>query len=440
MPRRHTADMVLARTRLRMRRIVTNRMDHEKFLSGAARQFEESAIRQAGTLAARIPDLISFAPGYPAAELFPWDELNAIASELLGRRDGHVLQYGATRGYRPLIDQVVTALGERGVRSSTEEVLITTGSQQGLDLMGRVLMDPGDMVLVELPTYSGAIAAFRNLQASLVGVAQDAEGLDVEAVDETVKSLRARGERVRVIYVTPNFQNPSGVLMSAARRQALLAIASRHDLLILEDDPYGTLYFEDTTRAEETRPIKADDHENRVVYLGSISKTLVPGLRVAWIVAPAAIVAKVELAKQATDLCTGVFDQRVVHAALEQGIVAGLAPRLRTHYQDKRDVMEAALREALPGRATWSQPRGGFFLWAEFPDGVDDRALFARAIEHRVSFVIGSAFYVDGQGHRFARLSFSAPTHERIREGVRRLHAAVDAVEIDARREMRASR
>ncbi len=167
------------------------------------------------------------------------------------------------------------------------------------------------------------------------------------------------------------------------------------------------------------------------IYLGSISKTLVPGLRVAWIVAPAAIAEKIELAKQATDLCTGVFDQRVVHAALEQGLVAALAPRLRKHYQDKRDVMETALRDLLPGRVRWGQPRGGFFLWAEFAEGIDDRALFERAVDLRVSFVVGSAFYVDGQGHRFARLSFSAPTHERIREGIRRLGAAVQALQAD---------
>jgi DNA-binding transcriptional MocR family regulator len=160
-------------------------------------------------------------------------------------------------------------------------------------------------------------------------------------------------------------------------------------------------------------------------------------LRVAWIVAPTLIAAKVELAKQATDLCTGVFDQRVVHAALEQGVVSALAPRLRKHYQDKRDVMEAALRDALPERVSWSQPRGGFFLWAQFAEGVDDRALFQRAVMVRVSFVIGSAFYVNGQGHRFARLSFSAPTHERIREGIRRLHAAVEAVDADSRVDLR---
>jgi 2-aminoadipate transaminase len=288
-------------------------------------------------------------------------------------------------------------------------------------------------MLVELPTYSGAIAAFRNLQATLVGIPQDVDGLDVDALEDTVTTLRGKGERVRVVYVTPNFQNPTGVLMSAGRRQALLAAAARHNLLILEDDPYGTLYFEDTTRAEETRPIKADDRDGRVIYLGSISKTLVPGLRVAWIVAPEVIAEKVELAKQATDLCTGVFDQRVVHAALENGIVAALAPLLRKHYQDKRDVMETALRELLPGRVGWSQPRGGFFLWAEFPDDVDDGALFARAVEMGVSFVVGSAFYVNGEGHRFARLSFSAPTHERIREGIRRLGAAVDAVQTDSR-------
>lgn len=400
-------------------------MDHTKFISTAARQYEESAIRRTGALAGRIPDLISFAPGYPAAETFPWDALDAITRELLGKRDGHVLQYGATRGYRPLIEQVIAALAARGIAAGADEMLITTGSQQGLDLVGRVLLDPGDVVLVELPTYSGAIAAFQNLQASLVGVEQDREGLSIDALDRTMAALTASGRRVRFLYLTPNFQNPTGMLMSLPRRRALVDAAARHDLLIVEDDPYGSLYFEDTTRVEETRPIKADDRDGRVVYLGSISKTLVPGFRVAWLVAPAAIAERVELAKQAADLCSGVFDQRVVHAALEQGVVDELAPRLRRHYQEKRTVMEEALRESLGDRVRWSQPRGGFFLWVEFPDGVDDRALFDRAVDRRVSFVIGSAFYVNGEGHRYARLAFSAPSHERIREGIQRLAAAL---------------
>ncbi len=403
-------------------------MDHEKFLSTAARQFEESAIRRTGALAGRVPDLISFAPGYPAPEVFPWEELRAIAGDLLAQRDGNVLQYGATRGYRPLVEQLTAALGERGITTSAGEVIVTTGSQQGLDLIGRVLLDPADVVLVELPTYSGAIAAFRNLQAHLIGVVQDAEGLSIESLDAVVARLRREGRRVRAVYVTPNFQNPTGLLMSARRRHALREAAARHDLLIIEDDPYGSLYFEDSTRAEDTRPLKADDRENRVVYLGSISKTLVPGFRVAWLVAPEIIAAKVELAKQATDLCTGVFDQRIVHAALERGVVSAIAPRLRTHYQDKRSVMEDALRTALGQRVRWTQPRGGFFLWAEFDASVDDRQLFDRAVDQHVSFVIGSAFFVNGEGHRFARLSFSAPSLDRIQDGIVRLAAALDAL------------
>jgi len=403
-------------------------IDHDRFLSTAARNYEESAIRRTGALAARIPDLISFAPGYPAEEMFPWEALDTIASELFTARQGHTLQYGATRGYRPLIEQLVTTLAARGIETTPDEIIVTTGSQQGLDLAGRALIDPGDVVLVELPTYSGAIAAFRNLQASLVGVAQDEEGLSIETLDATVAELAATGRRPRFIYVTPNFQNPTGLLMSAGRRQALLEAAARHGLLILEDDPYGSLYFEDTTTVDDTRAIKSADCDGRVIYLGSISKTLAPGFRVAWLVAPPAIAQRVELAKQATDLCTGVFDQRVVHAALSRGIVDALAPRLRAHYQAKRTVMEDALCASLGARVRWTQPRGGFFLWAEFEPHVDDRQLFEQAIANRVSFVIGSAFYVNGEGHRCARLSFSAPSVERIREGVSRLAAAVRAL------------
>ena len=252
------------------------------------------------------------------------------------------------------------------------------------------------------------------------------DGLSIDGLDEAMARLSAAGKRPRFVYVTPNFQNPAGMLMSMARRRALLDAAARHNLLILEDDPYGSLYFEDSTTFEDTRPIKADDTDGRVVYLGSISKTLVPGFRVAWMVAPPAIAQRVELAKQATDLCSGVFDQRVVHACLERGVVQSIAPALRAHYQAKRTAMETALRDTMEGRVRWAQPRGGFFLWAEFEEGIDDRALFTQAVGERVSFVIGSAFFVDGGGHRFARLSFSNPSPERIYEGVTRLKRALD--------------
>ncbi|MGE0043911.1 MAG: PLP-dependent aminotransferase family protein, partial [Vicinamibacterales bacterium] len=197
-------------------------------------------------------------------------------------------------------------------------------------------------------------------------------------------------------------------------------------LLIIEDDPYGTLYFDEAAGAG-TRPIKADDEDGRVIYLGTMSKTLVPGFRVGWLVAPEAIASRVEMVKQAADLCSGVFDQRVVHRALADGVVDRLAPTLRAHYRERRDAMEAALGAALGGQVGWQPPRGGFFLWLRLPDGVDDRVLFERALEAKVSFVMGSAFHVDGAGHDRIRLSFSSPTPGRIAEGVQRLAAAIGA-------------
>ena len=404
-------------------------------LSNVALQFQESAIRRTGILGAAIPGLISLAAGYPSPDVFPWDDLQSITADLLARRDGHTLQYGATRGYRPLIEQLLArTLRDRGISGTFEDVVITTGSQQGLDLVGRVMIDPGDVILVELPTYSGAIAAFHNLQGQFAGVPQDAEGMSIEALEGAIAKVRAAGQRAKFIYVTPNFQNPAGLLMSRPRRLALLEVARRHDLVILEDDPYGSIYFEDVTTAADTRPIKADDSDGRVVYLGSFSKVLVPGLRVAWMVAPRAIADQVELAKQATDICSSVFDQRIVHGAMDRGVVERLAPTLRAHYQAKRTVMERALQASLAGRVTWTSPRGGFFLWIELPAGVDDRQLFARALTEKVSFVPGSAFFVDGGGHQFARLSFAGIRHEQITEGITRLAAALNSRGQDSHR------
>lgn len=393
-------------------------------LSTAANNFQESAIRRIGALSGSIPELISLSAGYPAPEVFPWADLESITAQILARHDGNTLQYGATRGYRPLIENLLAnTLKARGISAQFEDVLITSGSQQGLDLIARVLIDPGDTVIVELPTYSGAIAAFHNLQASLVGVPQDAEGIQIAALERVAADLKKQGRPAKFIYVTPNFQNPAGMLMSARRRRQLLDVATRHDLLILEDDPYGSIYFEDVTTFEDTRPIKADDADGRVIYLGSFSKILVPGLRVAWMVAPREIVQKVELCKQAADISSGVFDQRIVHGALAGGVIDRIAPGLRAHYQAKRTVMERALATHLNGRVKWTSPRGGFFLWIEMP-GVDDRELFDRALQQKVSFVLGSAFFVDGQGHEFARLAFSGSSHEQLEEGIRRLAAA----------------
>ena len=394
-------------------------------ISKAAQLFQESAIRRIGALSGSIPGLISLSAGYPAPEVFPWEDLQQITAQILARRDGNTLQYGATRGYRPLIEHLLKhTLAARDIHAKFEDVIITSGSQQGLDMVGRVMIDPGDPVIVELPTYSGAIAAFHNLQASLVGVPQDAEGIEIASLERVAADLEKQGRPAKFVYVTPNFQNPAGLLMSAARRRQLLDTAQRHDLVILEDDPYGSIYFEDVTTLADTRPIKADDPGDRVIYLGSFSKILVPGLRVAWMVAPREIAQKVELCKQAADISSGVFDQRIVHGALAGGVIDRIAPGLRAHYQAKRTVMEKALTAQLAGRVNWVSPRGGFFLWIEMP-GADDRQVFERALEEKVSFVLGSAFFVDGKGHEFARLAFSGITHEQIEQGVSRLAAAI---------------
>jgi 2-aminoadipate transaminase len=406
-------------------------IDYTGFLSSAAGHMQESAIRRMGMVLAQNRDIISFAPGYPAPETFLWQELSDIARELLSGTDGSVLQYGPTRGYRPLLDAIVGIMQHRDVSTSLDRLLVTTGSQQGLDLVARVLLDPGDVVLVELPTYTGAITAFRNVQAQMVGVRQEEDGVDLDHLDEVYEQLTREGRRVRLLYVVPNFQNPTGLLIGLEKRLRLLEWASRRNVLILEDDPYRELYFEDSTGEADVRPIRADDREGRVIYLSSFSKTLAPGFRVAWVDAPAPIAAKLEFAKQAEDLCTGGVDQRLVSEACRRGILDRQLPVLRAHYQHKRDVMVQALRQQFGGAVTWPEPRGGFFLWATLPAPLDASALVTRAVEHGVVYVAGEAFFVSGSGDDLIRLSFSAPPPDRITEGVSRLKAAVTA-ELDA--------
>jgi 2-aminoadipate transaminase len=416
-------------------------IDYDAFFSRAAAAMQESAIRRMGNVLSHGRDIVSFAPGYPAPETFPWGEFQEITHDLLSGTDGSVLQYGPTRGYRPLLDAIAGIMRSRGVETAAERLLVTTGSQQGLDLVARVLLDPGDVVLVELPTYTGAITAFRNAQSMMVGVRQDgaiagrppgagdasAGGVSLEALDDTWRRLRGEGRRIRALYVVPNFQNPTGLLIGLAKRQALLEWAERRETLVIEDDPYRDLYFEGSATEADVRPIRADDRDGRVVYLSSFSKTLAPGYRVAWIDAPREIAAKLEMAKQSADLCTGELDQRVVFEACRRGVLERQLPLLRAHYQRKRDTMVTALHEAFGAQLQWPEPRGGFFLWSTLPSGIDAGAMLARAVEHGVIYVAGGAFFVDGSGNDRVRLSFSAPTPERIREGVSRLAAVVRA-------------
>jgi 2-aminoadipate transaminase len=398
--------------------------DFTRFLSTTGRQLTESAIRRMGTVVARTTDMVSFAPGYPDASLFPWRELRDISTALLEGHDADTLQYGPTRGYKPLLESALRVLESRSVRATLEQLIVTSGSQQGIDLIARVLVSPGDVVLVELPTFTGAIAAFRNAQAELVGIELESDGIQLEHLDEAWQRATRAGKAVKLLYIVPNFQNPTGSLLSPNKRARVLDWAERRDVLIVEDDPYGLLYFEDVATEAETRPICADDRTGRVLYLSTVSKMLAPGFRVGWMKAPEVLVERFETAKQSTDLTSGILDQHIVHEALRLGVTDRLAPQLRELYRHKRDVMSRALHAGLGSRLTWSTPKGGFFIWATVPDGCTDTALLERALQHGVIFVAGSAFHVDGSGHNTIRLSFSAPSPERIEEGARRLAAA----------------
>jgi 2-aminoadipate transaminase len=400
-------------------------INYDDYLSQAALTSQGSAIRKMGVMAVRVPDMISFAPGYPDPAVYAWEDFREIASEVLSGHDGSVLQYGPTRGYKPLVEACVEIVAGRGITAHVEQVMITTGSQQGIDLVGKVLFDPGDVVLVELPAYTGAISAFRNAGAVLVGVRQEADGIDLEDLDRVLLRERAAGHVVRCLYLVPNFQNPTGLLLSLEKRRALLEWADRANVLIVEDDPYGALYFDDTATSADTRPMKADDVEGRVVYLSSFSKTLAPGFRVAWLVAPEPIVSKLELFKQTQDLMAPALDQRLIYEAYRRGVLMGRLPMLRTFYQGKRTVMQKALREHLGDLISWPEPKGGFFLWATLPAQCSCDEMLPRAIEQRVIYVAGSAFFVDGSGANVMRLSFSLPSPEKIVEGVKRLTAVV---------------
>ena len=381
-----------------------------------------------GTAIASNVDMISFAAGYPDPDSFPLSAIREVMHELLSGPAGDVLQYGPTRGHQPLLDSILQLLARRRIAAMPDELLITSGSQQGLDLVGRVLVTPGDTVLVELPAYTGAISAFTNAQAHVVGVAQDQDGINLDDLDEVCVRERRAGRRVTLLYLVPNFQNPTGVLLSRAKRQRLVEWAERRDVLIVEDDPYGSLYFGDVS-IEDTRAIRSYDGGGRVIYLSSFSKTLAPGFRVGWMVAPATLTDRFEIAKQSADLMTGSLDQRVVQELLRQGTLDRIAPTLRELYQRRRDVMERSLQANVGNNLQWSAPKGGFFLWATLPEGTDDLTLLSRALDRRLVVVVGSAFYVDGTGHDRIRLSFSSCTEERIEEGVQRLAATIHSVQ-----------
>ena len=390
----------------------------EERFSAAARGMRFSAIRRMSALIEK-PGIISFAPGQPSPETFPVDVFAEIVADVIAREGATAFQYILTRGLAPLLAAVRDYAAAKGMVVSPAEVLMTEGSQQGLDLVARVLIDPGDVVLVERPSYIGATSAFRAAQARMVGVRLGPEGLDLDHLRERHRAETTAGRRVKFLYVVPSFQNPSGISHSLASRRALLEVARELDLPVVEDDPYGDLYFE----AAPLPTLRSLD--GAVVYLSSFSKVLAPGLRTAFILGPEELLAKIEIAKQSANLCGSGLDQRILLGCLRGGLIEEQKARIRPYYRTKRDVMLGALAREMPRGVTWTRPEGGLFVWLSLPEGVDAEALLEAAVAEGVAYVTGAPFFVDGGGENTMRLTFAREDAPTIEEGIRRLARVV---------------
>jgi 2-aminoadipate transaminase len=392
------------------------------------KNIRSSAIRELLKIT-QNPEVISFAGGLPAPEVFPTERFREACDKVLASQGRQALQYSATEGYEPLREMIAHHTTRYGVKAKPENVLITSGSQQALDLIGKLLINPGDRVLVEAPTYLGALQAFNVYGAEYIAVPSDHDGLRTANLED---SLRLGP---KFMYVLPNFQNPGGTTLAEGRRHELVLLSERYGIPIIEDDPYGQLRYE----GEHLSPLIALDRQNmgddndysrgNVIYLSTFSKTLAPGLRIGWMVAPPDVIAKLVQIKQGADLHTSTFTQMVAYEAARDNFLDGHIKLIRKVYGERRDVMLHAMEEYFPPEVKWTHPQGGLFLWVTLPEGMDAHQLFEAAIKENVAFVAGDSFYSgngsSGEGRRHFRLNFSNAEPEQIREGIRRLSIAI---------------
>ncbi|HTL23934.1 MAG TPA: PLP-dependent aminotransferase family protein [Mycobacteriales bacterium] len=381
-----------------------------------------SEIRALFAVASR-PEVVSLAGGMPYTTALPLDAVGKLLSDLLATRGAAALQYGSGQGDPDLRERICEVMALEGVVGSPDDVVVTVGSQQALDLVTRIFCDPGDVVLAEAPSYVGALGTFAAYQAEVVHVTMDEHGLVPEALREAIGRV---GDRAKFLYTIPNFHNPAGTSLSDARRTEVLEICAQAGLLVLEDNPYGLLGFE----GPPTPAIRARSGEDQVIYLGSFSKTFAPGLRVGWVLAPHAVREKLVLASEASVLCPPALNQMAVVEYLSTQDWQGQIEVFKDLYRERRDAMLDALTTLMPAGTTWTHPTGGFYVWTTLPEGLDAKVMQPRAITERVAYVPGVGFYADGQGGRDLRLSYCFPEPDRIREGVRRL-AGVVAAELE---------
>jgi 2-aminoadipate transaminase len=383
-------------------------------------RMSSSAIRELLKLT-ESPDIISFGGGLPASDVFPINELKKACVRALDQYGEQALQYGTTEGYLPLREQICRHTERYGINITPDNTMITTGSQQALDLLGRIFINPGDRILVESPTYLGALQAWNAYGAEYVTVPSDKEGMKTECLEEALRY------GPKFIYVLPNFQNPTGVTLALDRRNQLIELADRYGVPIIEDDPYGQLRFEGNHLPSivvlDGKFRGIDDHcyRGNVIYLSTFSKILAPGIRLAWVVAPPEVIRKLVQAKQGADLHTSTFNQIVAHEVSRQGFLDEHIKLIRKVYKERRDVMLAAMDRFFPPEADWTQPEGGLFLWGTLPERLNSKDVLASAIEKKVAFVPGEPFFPNGGGYNTMRLNFSYSTNERIIEGISRL-------------------
>ena len=367
------------------------------------------------------PDLISFAGGLPAPEVFPVAEFADACQRVLRDHGALALQYSTTEGYLPLREMIARHTARYGIGVTADNILLTSGSQQALDLIGKIFINRGDRILVELPTYLGALQAWNAYGAEYVSVPMDKEGMITDALEEALRV------GPKFIYVLPNFQNPTGVTLSLERRHQLVELADRYGVPIIEDDPYGQLRYE----GEHLPSVVSLDNQYRnncglcyygnVIYLSTFSKILAPGLRLAWVIAPPEVIRKLVQAKQGADLHTATFNQLVAYEVSHGGFLDQHIKVIRSTYHERRDVMLAAMDSYFPGSVDWTQPQGGLFLWGIMPENLDSTEVLKTAIEHKVAFVPGGSFHPNGGGNNTMRLNFSNATPEKIQEGIFRL-------------------
>lgn len=386
-----------------------------------ARGMAASEIRALFAVASR-PEVVSLAGGMPFVQALDLDRMGETVGRLVRNRGASALQYGSGQGDIALREQIIEVMAEVGIHGHPDEVVVTTGSQMALDLMVRIFCDPGDVVLVEAPSYVGALGVFKSYQCDIVHVPMDDEGLVPEALEEAIAAALAAGKRPKMIYTIPSFHNPAGVTQGPGRRKAILDIAVREHILVMEDDPYGLLAFD----GQPPRAIRADD-EDAVVYLGSFSKTIASGLRVGWALAPHGVREKLVLAAEAAVLCPSNFSQLTVSEYLATQPWREQIATFRGVYQDRRDALLEAMENHFPAGTHWTVPDGGFYSWVTLPPGLNATAMLPRAVSALVAYVPGTGFFADGQGSQNMRLSYCYPEPDRIREGVRRLASVIEA-------------